>query len=573
MPRYGNSSVSSLLAAAEAARKRQESLEDSIASYEWDLSEKSPEDFRKYVEHLGKRSESYRTSEPQKALEYQKKVTSAQRSLVSAEISRATTQVLYGNMNNRQKYQTITNLYQQAAETGDEALMQRLEGQAARLSVTIQNEDAAAANARAAGAARATAAYKRGVNKEISDSERGIREYKAALESGKITYPVYAAYVSQLYGRMTDTLNKAAENPSSDPEDIVKYQDRLTKITTENEMQKVINDVNRMGVLDPETQQKLQSPMTALKFDPATNSYVKQELKINSFNPLGKGEVQTGVTAGENSNIISRRLPVMDPLSGQALKDAQGNPILGDAQQFVEKFDTTNQFGQKIAVLPNSATGNVDAKILNADLGIKEDNPYFKTDTGMYAYDKNGNLLPGLTKGEDGKIMYEKPKFDSGENVFDLGTQLDKQKDFWGGVTGFLGRNKLISEASKLGLGMAAFPAMGAVGGLAGLFGMNSLQEKVNAKRAELEAKQEADRKARAELSAREAAEAQRVLSTAPGAAAAKPVFSAANKTVKTNAPFNPQYYTNKLPQPQRAQATIQGALQSPFKKNSKLPF
>ena len=92
---YGNTSVSSLLKAAKAAQQKQYSLEDSIAAYEYDLSPKGQADFEKYSAHLGNRIKQYQDTDPLKALNYQKTITSANRSFTSSELSRATTQVLY----------------------------------------------------------------------------------------------------------------------------------------------------------------------------------------------------------------------------------------------------------------------------------------------------------------------------------------------------------------------------------------------------------------------------------------------------------------------------------------------
>lgn len=130
---YGNTSVSSLLRAAKAAQQKQYSLEDSIAAYEYDLSPKTQADFEKYSAHLGNRIKQYQGIDPLKALNYQKTITSANRSFTSSELSRATTQVLYGNMDNPTKLNLMTDLFRRAVENGDENLAQRIEGQAAQL--------------------------------------------------------------------------------------------------------------------------------------------------------------------------------------------------------------------------------------------------------------------------------------------------------------------------------------------------------------------------------------------------------------------------------------------------------
>lgn len=540
MPRYGNSSVSSLLAAAEAARKRQESLEDSIASYEWDLSEKSPEDYRKYVEHLGKRAESYRTAEPQKALEYQKKVTSAQRSLVSAEISRATTQILYGNMTNRQKYQTITNLYQQAAETGDEALMQRLEGQAARLSVTIQNEDIAAQNARAAGAGRAAAANKKQINGTIKEVERAAKQLEMDFQSGLISLDEYATNLGDekngVFAQKQAILEKAINNPNFDGNEQNTFVDKLNSM---------YDSANFKRFSGPALKQMAESRPYAIRIDPFTGERTIEKRKV------------AGQVGGEPGNLNT----IFNSPAVDLNKVKSGDAQFLDVARGLTKEVGSPQENFQFQVF----NSQVDGSPLKDRMDGKEFNYYIDPVTGKeIAYDPNANAtrMP-LEIAERNKRDTER-----WQNELKDGTIEDFKRPFKD-IGQFIAGNNLLSSAAQMGLGTA----LGPLGGIAGMFGMNKLQEQVNTKKAELAAKQEADRKARAELSAREAAEAQRVLSSAPGAAAARPVFSAANRTVKTNAPFNPQYYAKKLPQPQRAQATIQNALQSPFKKNSKLPF
>lgn len=186
---YGNAgSLSSLLSAASAARKRQESLQDSIASYEWDLSPKTVEDYTKYSKLLGDRASTYSTSDPARALEYQKKITSAQRGLASQEITRAGMSIMEGRGTKMDKLKKFSDLAQQAYETGDGALYQRLTSAGEALQIQIQNEQYAQAQAAAASGERASAAYEKSISQQLNmtlkDPNTGIQSQLEAMKNG-----------------------------------------------------------------------------------------------------------------------------------------------------------------------------------------------------------------------------------------------------------------------------------------------------------------------------------------------------------------------------------------------------
>jgi hypothetical protein len=579
MARYGNTSLSSLLSAAQSARKKQESLEDSIAAYEWDLSEKSSEDYAKYVDHLGKRATIYQGQDPARTLEYQKKITSAQRGLASAEISRATTQILYGNMNNRQKYQTITNLFQQAAANGDENLMQRLEAQAARLSITIQNEDQAAASAGRAAGDRAVAATKRGVAKEVASKRDLIDEAKMRYESGAINYNQYADIANRAYQQMTQITTDAANNPNFDQTDIDSFQAKLVDLQKNHDFNRLASDVQRLSAQNQDGQ-KVKPPLRADYFNIDTGRYEPVDAKAGNVSFMGN-DVSLGSSFGENVRAINKQRIMIDPVTRQAVIDpATGKPMLGGEYQAVEKYDNKNQFQQRYARVLNAASGKESIKIMGADLGIPE-NSALNRDAGFSPVDSKGNLMPGFEIGPDGKPIYKQPDFKAGEGFGEnYGSRFSDlyagtAKDAAGKIGGFIERNRLAREAAGFAaagfggpLGIAGY----GMGRLGQIFGLNKLQEKVNQQKAALAVKQEQDRIARAAEFQRQSQEAQAALNNSRNAAAARPTYTK-NQNIQVNAPFDPNYYTRQLNQPQRAQSAIQNVLQSPFKNNSKLPF
>jgi hypothetical protein len=183
----GNTSVSNLLRAARAAQQKQYSLEDSIAAYEYDLSPKDSAAFEKYQAHLNNRIQQYQSIDPLKALNYQKTLTAANRSFTSAEISRATTQVLYGNIDNRTKLNTMIQLYQRALENGDENLAQRIEGQAAQLQYNMNRYYGGRGYGFSYGGGYGSGVgqqFKNSVNNQVKMLEDDLRTLRGSLNSG-----------------------------------------------------------------------------------------------------------------------------------------------------------------------------------------------------------------------------------------------------------------------------------------------------------------------------------------------------------------------------------------------------
>ena len=219
---------------------------------------------------------------------------------------------------------------------------------------------------------------------------------------------------------------------------------------------------------------------------------------------------------------------------------------------------------------------------MGADLGIP-DGSVLNRDAGFSPVDSKGNLMPGIEIGLDGKPIYKMPNFNSGEQLGE--NYVDRFKDFYGGgikettdkIGGFLGRNKIARDiagfSAALGVGGPVGGFTYGMGRLGQLLGMNQLQKKADEMKAQVAVKQEQERQARAAEAARQAQEAQATLNASRNAAAAKPQYVAQNRTVQVQAPFDPNYYIRQLPQPQRSQSAIQNVLQSPFRKNSKLPF
>lgn len=205
---YGNTSVSSLLRAAKAAQAKQYSLEDSIAAYEYDLSPKGQADFEKYSAHLNNRIKQHQGTDPLKALNYQKTITSANRSFTSSELSRATTQVLYGNMDAGAKLNTMMQLYQRAVENGDENLAQRIEGQAA----SLQNSMARSFGGGGYGRGSTTDPQVKGWKTAKGEIDNYIKNLEQKFREGKITSKEFLGGYTDKDGTQILGLHGAIQN-------------------------------------------------------------------------------------------------------------------------------------------------------------------------------------------------------------------------------------------------------------------------------------------------------------------------------------------------------------------------
>ena len=176
-PFSSSSSISSLLRSATSAQEKIRTYEDSVAAYQWDNSAKTYEDFVTYNDYLNTRKTS--ATDPTESLTYQKKIDSARSGYISNEIQRQSIDVVYGTGTNTTKYNKLVDLYDQAASAGQYDLAQSLYLQAANLSVTIQNERTASAEAaKTLAKATATANVKaqNGLASELEDRLKSFND-------------------------------------------------------------------------------------------------------------------------------------------------------------------------------------------------------------------------------------------------------------------------------------------------------------------------------------------------------------------------------------------------------------
>ena len=206
---YGNTSVSALLNQARAALKKQQSLEEQVASYEYDLSPKDKAAYDKYSSFLSTRAKQVQSTDPAKALSLQRLITGAQRTFTSSELTRESINIAEGTGSKPQKLQKMISLYRQALENGDENLAQRIQLQADNLQVQIQNEAMAGAGRGGGGGSDATdKATKKGINSQLDKISSAQKELKTELAQGKINSNQYISQTAQLY----DAKNKILQS-------------------------------------------------------------------------------------------------------------------------------------------------------------------------------------------------------------------------------------------------------------------------------------------------------------------------------------------------------------------------
>lgn len=266
--------VSSLLRAARAAQARQASLEDSIAAYEYDLSPKDQAAYDKYAGYLNRRLSLTQNTDPAKALNYQKTLTTANRSFTSSELSRATTQVMYGAIDDRSKLNTMLNLYQRALANGDENLAQRIESQAA----TLQNKILNTGRAGGGGGGGGDTATKKGINNQVSEIDRELKRLELDFSRNQMTDSAYIAKKTALYDAKNNVLSNAYSINQSTNElipvrgmsisDAEDFYNKHNALQNNNDFQRLMaNSANMPLDLAAARSQSFLRP----QFNPATN--------------------------------------------------------------------------------------------------------------------------------------------------------------------------------------------------------------------------------------------------------------------------------------------------------------
>lgn len=186
--------ISSLLRSASAAQKKVQAQQDAILAYNWENSAQTYQDFKEYSDYLSKRAST--TSDPSARLTLTSKVRAAARSYTSNEIQRKSLDIMNGRGSLQDKQNTIYELAQQAADNGDNNLLQNLSVQYSQIDKQIQDEAISQANAQQALASRM-------VSQNVKSVKQLIDRQKSDLaDIGKIYKQVGA-----------EGMNKAFQDP------------------------------------------------------------------------------------------------------------------------------------------------------------------------------------------------------------------------------------------------------------------------------------------------------------------------------------------------------------------------
>lgn len=336
--RYGQTGLSSLVNGAKSAYEKQQSLNDQIQAYTWDLSAKTAEDYAKYAEYLGTRQKALQTTDPAKALSMASKITATQRAYTSSEISRQTLEINYGTGSDTQKLGKIKELWRAAINSGDENLAARLEGQAATLGIKIQNAADAAGRAGEAASNKAYAATKKGYDSEISTIKQAETQLESAFKQGLIKKGDYVAKKTQLVDALDRTYKSTYQvNPDGTlqglgglkTEDAMKYAtDHSSYITGQD--QKFVGDAAKILQYRPDLIQQTTdqfgksglSNTPIIGYDRVTaNDQTAQQFGVNAGTSVGQiatgdvGKDKALKALGTKSEITAK-----DPNTGELKK-------------------------------------------------------------------------------------------------------------------------------------------------------------------------------------------------------------------------------------------------------------
>jgi hypothetical protein len=365
---FGSTGASSLLRASAAALNKIDTYNDASASYEFDLSAKTAEDYQKYSDYLSKRINGVQNTDPSKALSLQRTLTGANRTFNSAEISRASTSVKYGDMSNRDKYAQMSKLWQAANANGDDNLAQSLEGQLAGLSVTIQNEDIASANAATAAGNKALTANKKGIDQAAAKFDTWLKLAKEQVSSGKMSVQDYESGVAQALQGKKQLLEDAGSGKYGDlsPDAQDAYATKSTELAASDQYRNAVARYPQAQAGNP-TQYLEVNP--ALRNEDGSFAGTLKDRPLAKTDVNGNGDfVQTYGGGFQGKETQKDRLDLInkggDYIFNQVGRDAKGNattvptPVGGNPIKDAKgNYFVVDQNGQKhyVNTDPNAA--------------------------------------------------------------------------------------------------------------------------------------------------------------------------------------------------------------------------
>jgi len=529
---YGNTSVSSLLNQARAALKKQQGLEEEVAAYEYDLSPKDQAAYDKYSSFLDSRIKQVQSSDPSKALSLQRKITGAQRTFTSSELTRESIGIAEGTGSKPAKLNKMIALYRRALENGDENLAQRIQLQADNLQVQIQNEAMAGAGRGGGGGGGDTTDQGKGIKKAMEEFKLAQTSLEGKFRRGEIDNQEYVDKMSKIYDGQNTVLKDAFTidgdgnvlpnaNGISLKEAEGFYKDRES-LRKNNQFQQLMGtdervpfDIRRAQInnvftpefnpLTGETEFKAKNitGIRRLAELGATQGAFNTEPNIDK-KKYEEGFKKLGLTGGGDGSIE------------RAYKDAAGNEV-GKSQFFLDNPDnpsyayTQDKNNVRYAldkdgnsvILGDSKAGSDQITALKARLENPNISPEERAAIMNDIQNVNTDLLPSdLIPGIQDKTQAEQDKAFGGlggagrkiskEFSNDAGFVLDKAKKG-------LAIDRVRGLATGLGLASPFSGLAGlASGGLGAVGAIGDLTKKLTGMKAQAEAKAAADAAARA---------------------------------------------------------------------------
>lgn len=376
---YGNTSVSALLNQARSALKKQQGLEEEVAAYEYDLSPKDQASFNKYQDFLATRIKQVQSTDPSKSLSLQRKITGAQRTFTSAELTRESIGIAEGNGSKPQKLNKMISLYRSALENGDENLAQRIQLQADQLQVQIQNEAMSKGLGGGGGGSSANdAAAKKGINQQLGKIESAQKELKRELSTGKISSNDYISQIGQLYDAQNKVLSETYQ-VDKDGNIVQNAHSGLSFDSVKSYYDK------HQGLLENDSFQKIMGNNPNVPFE------LRQAQIGNAFNT--KLDPLTGEVKLEPNNIVGlRRMTEFG--STLAAPTVENNVDSGKYKEGFKSLGLSGGDGGSINKTYNTYGGEARNAKFYLDNPDKPGYAYTQDEAGVrYALDKSGNAV------------------------------------------------------------------------------------------------------------------------------------------------------------------------------------
>lgn len=302
--------VSSLLKSAASRRQKIQDQADAYAAFQWESSAQTYDDFVQYSRYLKKQAS--KTSDPGKALSYQSKIRSSQRSYTSNEIQRQTQAIRQGAGSIDDKMNAVRGLYQAAVSNGDMNLAQNIISTWDSLSIQKQTQDKEIGGQLKLQATQ----FVKEIQNEISKTSQilsrvGLQEFEKAKGIG------YFDYVTQYATQGAEQLKSIIEQ-TSDPD----AQESLIK--TYNSF--VDNGISLPGANGSNINVSLNDLVAQNKA-----ASTEQSIYTPVTGPNGvffKKNEQTGVTKGRNAEGGYDTIPLYNPGNPESnifARDDKGN--------------------------------------------------------------------------------------------------------------------------------------------------------------------------------------------------------------------------------------------------------